>query len=137
MVGNSVLHYFGSKPYDRRSTATHCTWIIWATLGGAYHNFHHTFPYDYTASEFGPSTVFNLNTALIDLCAKVGLATDLKRASPATIEAFKRKYGNPEEAIPVRSAALDWTIGLLFSALPIWLILIGRSVAVYFSSLKV
>lgn len=103
--------------------------MIWATLGAAYHNFHHTFPYDYTASEFGPSTNFNLNTVLIDFCAKIGLAYDLKRASPQTIAHWKHKYGDPEKAQPKRSALLDWVLGLLLSALPIWLVLFGRFVS--------
>jgi len=100
--------------------------MIWATLGAAYHNYHHAFPYDYTASEFGPSANFNLNTVLIDTCAKLGLAYDLKRASPETVAHWKYKFGDPQEAIPARSAWLDWTLGMFLSALPLWMILIGR-----------
>ena len=43
--GNSVAHVWGTKPYDQSITATENDSLIWATMGGAYHNYHHVFPY--------------------------------------------------------------------------------------------
>lgn len=60
--GNSVLHYFGSKPYDKRASSTQCTFMIWATLGAAYHNYHHKFPYDYMGGCQSIDCHFHLNS---------------------------------------------------------------------------
>lgn len=51
-----------------------------------FHNFHHSFPWDYSASELGSREVFNPATAFIDLFAKLGLAYELKKASPSLVE---------------------------------------------------
>jgi len=53
------------------------------TLGEGWHNYHHTFPFDYKAAEL--PYYFNLTTILIDLCAKIGWAYDLKLATPEVL----------------------------------------------------
>lgn len=50
------------------------------TLGEGWHNYHHTFPWDYKASELG-NYGFNLTTGFIDFFAKIGWAYDLKTVS--------------------------------------------------------
>jgi hypothetical protein len=45
-------------------------------LGEGWHNYHHTFPYDYKTSEI--PYFFNMTTVWIDACATFGLAYDLK-----------------------------------------------------------
>lgn len=50
------------------------------TVGEGWHNYHHTFPWDYKAEEFG-NNGYNPTTAFINLCAKLGLAYDLKYPS--------------------------------------------------------
>ena len=39
-------------------------------LGEGFHNYHHTFPYDYSTSEWGQR--LNLTTAFIDFMALIG-----------------------------------------------------------------
>lgn len=46
-------------------------------LGEGWHNYHHVFPWDYKTSELG-NYRYNVTTGFIDLCAKLGLAYDLK-----------------------------------------------------------
>lgn len=64
------------------------------TLGEGWHNYHHTFPWDYKASEFGPSMYCISTTAFINLCAKIGWAYDLKQASPNVVRAIAEKHGD-------------------------------------------
>ncbi|KFO37897.1 Stearoyl-CoA desaturase 5 [Fukomys damarensis] len=60
--------------------------------GEGFHNYHHTFPFDYSASEFGLN--FNPTTWFIDFMCLLGLATDRKRATKPMIEARKAKTGD-------------------------------------------
>ena len=55
-----------------------------ATLGEGWHNYHHTFPWDYRAAEFGKLR-FNLTTSFINLMAALGWAYDLKIVSEESI----------------------------------------------------
>ncbi|KAJ1415989.1 hypothetical protein B484DRAFT_422279 [Ochromonadaceae sp. CCMP2298] len=49
-----------------------------------WHNWHHKYPFDYAASEFGISKQqFNPSTTFINLCCLLGLASDCKRATGA------------------------------------------------------
>lgn len=59
--------------------------------GEGFHNYHHTFPHDYSTSEFGP--FFNVTTLFINAMAKLGLAYDLRTISKKTIEARKLRTG--------------------------------------------
>ena len=52
--------------------------------GEGWHNYHHTFPYDYKAAELGDYG-FNFTKALIDLMAAIGWAYDLKTVSEPMI----------------------------------------------------
>lgn len=49
-------------------------------LGEGWHNYHHVFPWDYKAAELGQYGR-NWTTGFLDLCARLGLAYDLKVAS--------------------------------------------------------
>lgn len=72
-------------------------------LGEGWHNYHHTFPWDYRASEFGQ--YFNLSTILIDYFADQGWVWDRKSATQAMVlnRVTKRgdgthyKYGEQKE----------------------------------------
>lgn len=61
--------------------------------GEGFHNYHHTFPFDYATSEFGGGKL-NLTTCFIDLMCSVGLATDCKRVSPEIIKARIQRTGD-------------------------------------------
>lgn len=60
--------------------------------GEGFHNYHHTFPYDYAASEFGSR--LNLTTAFINLMCALGLAKDPKTVSKVTIIARMQRTGD-------------------------------------------
>lgn len=47
------------------------------TLGEGWHNYHHTFPWDYRAAELGAHGA-STTTLLIDMFAKIGWAYDLR-----------------------------------------------------------
>jgi len=73
---NSFAHIFGNKPYDRTINPSENMLVVWLTSGEGYHNFHHTFPQDYSSSEF---PFMNFSTFLIHCAAKLGWAYDLKK----------------------------------------------------------
>lgn len=68
---------------------------MWA-LGESWHNYHHVYPFDYRSDEFnGPDRyLLNFTTKFIMFCEKIGLAYDLKTASPETIARQKAKSGD-------------------------------------------
>jgi stearoyl-CoA desaturase (Delta-9 desaturase) len=63
------------------------------TLGEGWHNYHHTFPWDYSASELGYHKR-TLTTLFIDFFAMIGWAYDLKTASADMIERQAQKLGD-------------------------------------------
>ncbi|CAL8128357.1 unnamed protein product [Orchesella dallaii] len=81
---NSVAHIWGDKPYDGGITATQNALVSLLTVGEGWHNYHHTFPWDYRTSEFGWR--INMSTIFIDFFALIGWAYDLKTVSPQFIE---------------------------------------------------
>ncbi|CAL8128680.1 unnamed protein product [Orchesella dallaii] len=85
---NSVAHLWGDRPYDENISATQSPLVAFLTVGEGWHNFHHTFPWDYRTSEFGWK--INVSTIFIDFFAWIGWAYDLRTVSPQLIE--KRVY---------------------------------------------
>lgn len=65
--------------------------VTLVTFGEGWHNYHHTFPNDYKAAE--TFDFMNWSTKLIRLWAKMGLAYDLKEASPELVKAVVKKLG--------------------------------------------
>lgn len=61
-------------------------------LGEGFHNYHHTFPFDYATSEYGGG--LNVTKAFIDLMCFVGLAQDCKRVSQDTLKARVQRTGD-------------------------------------------
>lgn len=49
-------------------------------FGEGWHNYHHTFPWDYRASELSDNR-YNFTTGLIHLFAKLGMASELRTPS--------------------------------------------------------
>lgn len=90
-AGNSLCHYFGSRPYPTGDESTNNLWLVVPTFGGAMHNTHHAFP----SSAFVGFRWwhFDLGGGLIRLFARLGLASDLKEPSPETRQA--REEGSP------------------------------------------
>ncbi|XP_053980726.1 acyl-CoA Delta-9 desaturase-like isoform X1 [Hylaeus volcanicus] len=74
---NSAAHLFGNKPYDRFINPAENKAVAISAFGEGWHNYHHVFPWDYKTAELG-NYKYNITTGFIDLCAKLGLAYDLK-----------------------------------------------------------
>lgn len=74
---NSAAHLYGYKPYDKFINPVENRGVAIVSLGEGWHNYHHVFPWDYKTAELG-NYRYSLTTAFIDLCAKLGLAYDLK-----------------------------------------------------------
>ncbi|XP_063924641.1 acyl-CoA Delta-9 desaturase-like [Zophobas morio] len=87
---NSVAHLWGTKPYDGRIKPVENIIVSYITHGEGWHNYHHTFPWDYKAAELDTYRG-NTHTAFIDLMAKLGLAYDLKVAPKSMIQKCKSK----------------------------------------------
>ncbi len=76
---NSLAHYWGTQNYSQEHSAVDNYLISLLTYGEGYHNYHHTFSYDYRNGirwyHFDPSKW------LIWTLHKLGLAYDLKRVN--------------------------------------------------------
>jgi len=92
---NSLAHYVGSRPFDKSIYAAENTLVAYLALGEGWHNFHHVFPYDYRAAEFGGVTTKNITTMFIEYFSKIGLTYDLKAASNELIEKRILRTGDP------------------------------------------
>ncbi|XP_075831210.1 stearoyl-CoA desaturase 4-like isoform X1 [Microtus pennsylvanicus] len=89
---NSVAHLYGYRPYDRNIGARENGLVSLISLGEGFHNYHHTFPYDYSASEYGWH--ISLTTFFIDCMAALGLAYDRKKVSKAAVLARIKRTGD-------------------------------------------
>ncbi|XP_022919431.1 acyl-CoA Delta-9 desaturase-like [Onthophagus taurus] len=88
---NSAAHLYGNKPYDKTINPGENFWVSIAAVGEGWHNYHHTFPWDYKASEYGK---LNVTTFWLDIFAKLGLAYDLKSPSEELIKRTADKLGD-------------------------------------------
>lgn len=70
-----------------------------AALGEGWHNYHHTFPYDYKAAELGNYKT-NITTMFIDACAKLGLTYDLRYATNDFIKNVQLRQGDTNDLYP-------------------------------------
>ena len=75
---NSVAHMWGTTPYNTKSSARQNTWTSLVAVGEGWHNYHHKYPYDYRASEFGWWTEWNPTTLLLDTLSLLGLVWNTK-----------------------------------------------------------
>ncbi|XP_014209579.1 acyl-CoA Delta(11) desaturase-like [Copidosoma floridanum] len=82
---NSFAHMWGNKPYNKSFKSTENATVSFFALGEGWHNYHHSFPWDYKAAELG-SYGLNPSTAFIELMAKIGWAYDLKTPSKELVE---------------------------------------------------
>ncbi|KOB63425.1 Delta 11 desaturase [Operophtera brumata] len=89
---NSAAHKWGNKPYDRSIAPSQNIGVSIANLGEGFHNYHHTFPFDYRAAELG--NIFNPTTKFIDLFAWLGWAYDLKTASHDLVTNRAKRTGD-------------------------------------------
>lgn len=89
---NSAAHMYGNRPYDKHINPRENRFVTFGALGEGFHNYHHTFPFDYSTSEFGLR--LNPTTCFIDFMCWLGLASDRKQASKQMIEARKLRTGD-------------------------------------------
>ncbi|XP_055792838.1 acyl-CoA desaturase [Salvelinus fontinalis] len=89
---NSAAHMWGNRPYDTNINPRENKFVTLSAIGEGFHNYHHTFPYDYASSEFGCN--LNLTTCFIDLMCFLGLAKDRKRVSPELVLARAQRTGD-------------------------------------------
>ncbi|KAH1024456.1 hypothetical protein HUJ05_003937 [Dendroctonus ponderosae] len=85
---NSAAHIF-INPVENRL-------VSFFAIGEGWHNYHHTFPWDYKAAEFGR---INLSLTIINLFAKIGWAYDLKTVSKEMIEKRVTRTGDGSHEI--------------------------------------
>ena len=78
---NSAAHLWGHRPYDPDSNPAENRFVAVASLGEGWHNWHHKYPFDYAASEYGIATQFNPTKMIIDVGAACGMVSDRKRAT--------------------------------------------------------
>jgi stearoyl-CoA desaturase (delta-9 desaturase) len=62
-------------------------------IGEGWHNYHHTFPWDYKTEELG-SYNLNITKILIDFFAYIGWAYDLKQPSKLLVQRVVQKLGD-------------------------------------------
>ena len=100
---NSAAHLFGDHPYDVLSYPAENPFVSWCAVGEGWHNWHHKYPFDYAASEFGVSSQFNPSKLFIDCMAKIGLVWGRKRGTAAWQLGRARRIrdSNANVALPV------------------------------------
>ncbi|KAM4706935.1 stearoyl-CoA desaturase 5 [Discoglossus pictus] len=89
---NSAAHLYGNRPYDKNISPRENRFVTFGALGEGFHNFHHTFPFDYSTSEFGFR--FNPTTCFIDMMCFLGLACDCKKVTRQMVLARKARTGD-------------------------------------------
>lgn len=98
---NSAAHLYGDHPYEPSMWPSENTLVSIGAVGEGWHNWHHKYPFDYAASEFGVDKQFNPTKLFIDICISLGLASEPKRALGAwnKLRQVREKeiYGSPEE----------------------------------------
>lgn len=128
---NSFAHMWGIRPYDkwvrqntalliskdtnllltnlslrRRIRPVENISVSILTLGEGWHNYHHTFPWDYKAAELGHYSL-NLTTMLLDFFAKIGWAYDLKTPSSELVKTVIQKYGDGSHVCEASETEFD------------------------------
>ena len=71
-------------------------------IGEGWHNWHHKYPFDYAASEYGVSSQFNPSKLFIDMCACVGLVWGRKRGTAAWQMGRARRDRDAANGVPLK-----------------------------------
>jgi len=78
---NSAAHLYGETVYDEHANPAENPVVSFLSMGEGFHSYHHAFPMDYAASEFGVTSQYNPTKLIIDIGAALGLVTDRKRCT--------------------------------------------------------
>jgi len=88
------------------------------------------FPVDYSASEFGWQSNFNIYTAFIELFSwkRIQWAYDLKKAPQELIDQRRKRTGQiiPTNRYFKKYPIIDWILGLILSISLVWIIILYR-----------
>lgn len=95
---NSAAHLYGNHPYDKHINPSQNKTVAVLAVGEGWHNYHHTFPWDYKTAELGDYSV-NLTALFIDCMAKIGWAYDLKTVSSDIIQKRVERTGDGSHAV--------------------------------------
>ena len=79
--------------FYRNIRPTENKFVVFATNGDGWHNYHHTFPTDYRSSEFGGLKI-DPTATIIEFFAKIGWAYDLKTSSNEVVKKTIEKRGD-------------------------------------------
>ncbi|XP_069702858.1 acyl-CoA Delta-9 desaturase-like [Periplaneta americana] len=89
---NSLAHLYGNRPYNRKIQPVESKFVSLITYGEGWHNFHHVFPSDYRASEFGRR--YDLGTRVIEWLQRRGYAYDLRDTPQDLVDKWAKKFGD-------------------------------------------
>lgn len=84
---NSVVHVYGSRPFNTRDQSRNNIWLAIPTLGGSWHNNHHAFPS--SATNRLEWWQIDLGGWIIRVLEFAGLAWDVKAPTARMIETKK------------------------------------------------
>jgi len=108
---NSAAHLYGDHPYDVLSYPSENPIVSWVAVGEGWHNWHHKYPFDYAASEFGVSSQFNPSKLFIDFMAALGLVWNRKRGTAAWTMGRARRERDRKNGVPLpKPAPRPWEI---------------------------
>lgn len=91
---NSAAHMWGWKPYDRTINPSQNPVVSLLASGEGFHNYHHTFPQDYSTAELG--WVLNSTTLFIDFFALLGQVYDRKSIPKHVIQKRRERTGDKQ-----------------------------------------
>lgn len=108
---NSAAHLYGDHPYDTASYPAENPVVAFLSGGEGWHSWHHKYPYDYAASEFGFMIQYNAGKAFIDLMCMLGLASNRKRATAAWAMGRARRDKDLANGVPLpRALPRPWEV---------------------------
>lgn len=114
---NSLAHMYGYQMYDTKLEPRENRLVVYASMGEGFHNYHHTYPWDYSASEHGWNKCFNLTTLFIDVCAFLGLAYDRRKPSEQLVRKRIDRTGDWQqrnEFVHQFNIVIDYLLGFVF-----------------------
>lgn len=76
-------------------------------MGDGWHNYHHVFPWDYKNSELWDYKL-NLSALLVDICAKIGWAYNLKTVSHKMVAERVKKTGDGTHPLSQDKVIWGW-----------------------------
>ncbi|GLV31138.1 Desaturase 1 [Carabus blaptoides fortunei] len=93
MMCNTAAHLWGPRPYDKFINPSENLSVSLLAMGEGWHNYHHTFPWDYKTSELGRYAT-NETAAFIDFCAKLGLVYERKTVPQEMVKRRVERTGD-------------------------------------------